>query len=406
MRYQLRHAAASAAFFTMFGSAAGTPEPAVDDFALSAAKVNATLSAIKERAVPFGYEGPSQNLDHMKPDPTSGQGNKRKSAANKAADEDTLPRKPIDYSKDYYRELYKMHKVCPALAKADIQNFNAATWFNKATRDQELRSMPRAFLEAAYFTIGRLPDAPEKTQALSRLNLAVPDSPGFVAYLDIKRKEVAEIMATDPRLLKAEKEWNRLSAQDQAATMSYLANLILETLLPGHEIEYPRLFMLMQSSLSSNNDALYIPFYNEIYMNGSSTPEKLSYINAAENVAHEVLHTFQNILVEWFDNDQFDDNIELKRQGKLYYLASLKVGSGVEAEDDYTGYRYSLKERSAWAFQLAAKPEKSNAIEKDFYIHRENGKTEVIAEPPIYNIDAMAGRLPAACTSTAIAAHP
>ena len=109
------------------------------------------------------------------------------------------PAKPLDYSKNYYRELYALHKTCPALQKINIQDFNTAAWFNQTTRDQDLQEMPRQFLEAAYFTIARMPKAPEKTEAIDRLNLAIPDSPAFVAFLQQKRAEIAQRLAQDER---------------------------------------------------------------------------------------------------------------------------------------------------------------------------------------------------------------
>ncbi len=379
----------------MSGSATA---PAVEPPPPDASTISSALASIKTRAVPLGYAGsPSPNLDHMKPDPATSEDSAKKTASNsaEAASAAKTPQ-PVDYSKQYYRELYALHKTCPGLQKTNIQDFNTAAWLNTATRDQDLREMPRQFLEAAYFTIARMPKAPEKTAAIDRLNLAMPDSPAFVEFLQLKRGEIAQRLTQDEHFKAAEQKWESETDAEKIAFLAYVGRLTLQTLLPGHDIEYPRYFVLKDSKLSPETRALFNPNYNEVYVNGSAAGTT-TFHKMVEHVIHETTHTFQNILAAWYIEEELPAVSELRRQAKLYYIANLSGGSGIPAEENYRGYRAGFDERLPWALQLALRADKSERIETDFFLHHGENTPAKIADPPVYKTDPKEGTLPAAC---------
>ncbi len=389
MRICFTRAAVSVAFLGLFGVSANgqlaeeTRAPRVP--ATGAEGIETVFRHIDTKATSYFFDGaPSQDFSHL----TTRQ------SARSFIKKETLPdwaKPPVKFSEDYFEEVAKLRELCPSLRRSD-EKFNAALWFLQSIEAKELPSLRRDFTEALYYSIGRLPYSPDKIEALSRLNRHMPDSAAYIEFIQKKRDEVGLALRRDPFLAGMAEKWATLSNDNKTAVLYYSAARILRTILPENDVDIPRVFYLGDGVLPARVDGLYHGKFHEMYLNGDRESIARDFSEALETLTHETFHAFQGILINWYHEGKLDNHEQLKRQAKIHYLDTIVGGTGIDYDENFTGYRLSVKERGAWAFQKATAPDKSPSILADMFLESGYG-------PPVYKYDPKAGELPQACGS-------
>jgi hypothetical protein len=387
LRICFTRAALSVAFLGLFGVSANgqlVEEPRSSrPPATGAEEIEQVFRQIDTKGTSYFYDGvPSKDFSHLT----------TRRAGLTFFKKDTLPdwaKPPVKFSEDYHEEVAGLRRLCVSLASAG-DKFNAASWFMRNVDEKELPGLRRDFTEALYFSIGRLPDTREKKEALSRLNRYMPDSAAYIEFIQKKRDEVGLTLRRDPFLADMAKKWVDLTPDNKIAVLYYAAARILKTILPANDVDVPRILYLSNGVLPATVDGIYHGKFHEMYLNGDRESIATDFAEAFETLTHETFHAFQGILVNWYHEGKLDGHPQLKRQGKIQYLDTIVGGTGVEYDENFTGYRLSVKERGAWAFQKAAAPDKSPSIMADMFL-------ETGYMPPVYKYDPTSGGLPQAC---------
>ncbi len=332
------------------------------------------------KAVPFQFTGHhAPDLRHL-----SAQRTVKNAAANAYG--------------EYTYEFKNLQAACPSLQKQSVSNFDAPNWFMQSIAGQDVRQMPRRFLEAAYHTVGRSPNSPVKTQALTALQQGLAEAPEYLAYLEEKRALLDVKLAADPMLQFTDAAWVALPAAKKELVLDRIARLTLETLLPDNEIAFPRVVYAMSGYPSGKDHGRYHQEYNDVYMDGKS-PLTHSRFQFAKQVAiHESFHAFVSMVAQWYNSGKLAANPDLNRQGKIYALNTLDGGTLISFTDSTEGYLTNPNERGAWAFQLAADHGRDTKIGQDMFTFRyDNGQHMMAVPAPVYRRDASEGQLPSAC---------
>lgn len=354
------------------------------------------ITALPSHAFPLGYTGKrSTNFHHL----TILNGKSQESPAQSGDPENTTLDSPALQPEGYFKSLETLKAFCPAVPIG--RNFDAASFFLKDIISQNAGSMPRGFLEALYFSVSNMNSSTEKREALTGLNKLIPDSPEFVAFMEAKKSELRERLSRDPHLVTAAANWRLMPKEYKEKTLSYVMGMTLTTLLPGKHIEFPKLIVLDQRVLRSDQsytvNAAYNSEFNEIYLNNMAPVIRDDYTAAVEATVHESFHAFENILANWYARGEIRDP-SLARQARFYHISSFTNGAWINGSDNYVGYRTGFKERGSWSFQLAARPANAQSdIASDMFIDRSGGTPKPIAPVPTYRQNSVAGQLPASC---------
>ena len=362
----------------------------------SSRSVEDVIASLPLQATPMGYSGRrSTNFNHL----TVLNGNTAEPSTEPEGLASEELRPVPSQPEIYFQSLKTLQTFCPA-APID-RNFDAATFFLKEITSENASLIPRGFLEALYFSVSNMNSSMEKREALTSLNKLIPDSPEFVEFLEAKKLELRERLDRDPHLVTAAANWKLVPKEYKEKTLSYVMGITLTTLLPGKHIEFPKLIVLDQRILRSDQaytiNAAYNSDFNEIYLNNMVPGIRDDYTAAIEATVHESFHAFENILANWYARGEISDP-SLSRQAKFYHISSFTNGAWINGSDNYVGYRTGFKERGSWSFQLAARTANAQSdIASDMFTDRSGSTPKSIAPVPTYRQNPAAGQLPASC---------
>lgn len=328
------------------------------------------------RATPHNFEAHSTDLKHLNM---------------------TGSPEPATFSDDYPDDLKSLRRTCPGIQ----ENTDLIDWVNNIPAE-ELENAPRDFLALTYLALGGTANRAGKTEAVTMLSMNLSESDTLLDYLDAKRVELAERLQNDPLVADASIRWNNESPEYKQRILNHISRLTLDILMPGHEIDYPRVILLREKykSIGDNTFGSYRSYYNEIYINGTLNPIKWTFSTASEVTVHESFHAFENMLVGWGKYNHLKKFPELEQQARIYRLSADSDRSLIRPDEDPAGYRVNFMERGSWAFQLAANAGKlqhqlQGNFRSDLFIDRGfNGRAEILAPPPN---PSEPGILPAAC---------